>query len=184
MSAELGQVVEKTTIHGQVEIATYPWTPDLEGLDDHEVFKLLQDREATDRRKNHNIMCIAGLNVLIASVMWAAMQHQNQNMGDPFSLALMTPIICDVGDGTVAPLDTDTSLYDTWGMQQPNVLQASLMTASAGNDGFITWSFLFGIVANFPDFSPLPVAEVGVFVNAKSVSVGPGVDENIVADLC
>ncbi len=166
MSAELGQVVEKTTIHGQVEIATYPWTPDLEGLDDHEVFRLLQDREAHERAQAPNILCVAGLNVLIQAINWAAIQDQNQNMGDLFPTSgvsnpyVMTPASGSVGNGVGVPADTDIGLFGPlWWVP---IIGAGLTNASAGNDGFISWSFLFPTAGSLDYPDGAVVTEAGV----------------------
>lgn len=90
---------EKVKTHGQIALATYPMLPEYTGLSDREVWERLQDAQPQNSAVSDNIICVAGLNVLLPALMWAAIEDQNDNMGSPFARSLCAPVFGAVGDG-------------------------------------------------------------------------------------
>jgi len=164
---------EKAVMHGQVELATYERTPDLIGLTDREVWDIITKREPVEYRKVPNIICNAGLNIMLSALLWTFVEDQNTMMGNLFSPSWCAPIMGCVGDGTQAVSDTVTAL------QNPNwwapVMAAGITNGSAGIDGSITFSFLFPPSSSITPppgqlVTDLNVTEAGIFLNSAFVT--------------
>jgi hypothetical protein len=167
MSAEIR---EKVKTHGEIALATYPILPEYQGKTDREIFALLQNEKPRDQRVADNIICTAGLNIMLATIMWACVEDQNTNMGSPFTQYQMAPIEAAVGTGTfpVTVADTDTGLANIVAEAQ-YVMAASITNASAGVDGYLTWSFLISPGGGDDVYIWAPsinITEAGIFVQA------------------
>jgi len=166
---------------GRVALATYPILPAYKDLTDHEVLALLKNETPIATTSGDNILCVAGLNVMIQAINWAAVEDQNTTMGSPFAQTFLAPIVAEVGTGGPGefdppPADTDTGLFDPSGNPSAVVPvgAAGTTNASAGIDGYIAWSFLFGARPTYDGWEtqsdPPLVTEAGVWVQSVAGS--------------
>ena len=109
------------------------------------------------------------MNIMLAALLWDFVEDQNTMMGSPFSVSNGTPFIVDIGVGTGVPADSDTQMFDDGPTSFTVVVAAGMTLASAGINGTLDFSFLYGI--GDADFvgppavnGTLSLTEVGTFV--------------------
>ena len=117
------------------------------------------DSAITDRREGNNVMCIAGLTVLAAALVWSGIQDQAANLG--VGSTYLTPLWGAVGSGAGTPSASDTALFSELGRQ--TVGAGASVPATSSLPAQLTWLFYF----------PQPpaswtVTEAGVFANGSS----------------
>lgn len=128
-------------------------------------------------READNILCAAGLTVLVQALNWAAIEDQNVNMGSPFVPTYLAPLYCAIGTGVTAVADTDVALTAEYARTVAE--DASTQGASHLNDATVAWAFLFG----FPAVAQV-ITEVGLFAQALNVpGTGSMLDHALIAGL-
>jgi hypothetical protein len=130
--------------------------------------RTFRDGLVSAERTADNILCAAGLSVLVTAVNWSAVEDQNGAMGNPFSITYLAPILGALGSGSGTPAATDTALFSelSYGDYTRQVVSAAGTTAATGsNPGSIVWEFFFPTTAE-----AWTITECGVFVTATTSS--------------
>ena len=110
-----------------------------------------------DERVTPNLMCSAGYNQLVASVVWSAASDVNAQMGGTAPTQVLYPVYGAVGSASPTPLITDTTLGTELG-------RATLSEANYSGNQMI-------LVFFYPTTSvPWVMTECGVFVSGSSTA--------------
>ncbi len=168
-------IVEPAGITGRVTVATHTIRPEWRGLSDVEILRQLRRPDAVST--NHNIMCINGLTVLVAALVWSGVEDQNANIGSPYSPTFLAPMWGAVGVGTVtnttAPINgstpavqADTTLISE--VARAVVSAGGSTAAGSATAATVTWLFLIPAPV-----SNISITEAGIFVGGTATST-PG----------
>ena len=154
-------ISEKTDIKGHMVIRTHTMRPEWEGMDVHELLRLLEVADADQEVEADNTMCVNGLTQMIQALLWSSIADQNANMGSPYDATFMYPIYGAIGTSATSPLSTDVNLT----VEEARTICASAGTtnASSGGNPQIVWAFLFGAPGGNQT-----IAEAGVFLCATA----------------
>jgi hypothetical protein len=128
---------------------------------------LNDDGSVCDSATSDNIICYTGLNVMLPALLWDFIEDQNTTMGSPFSVAYCAPIMGAVGTGVATPADSDVALVTE--VARAQVMAAGITNGSAGIDGYLSFSFLFGLPG-----SNYSIIEAGVFLQGAAAVPGSG----------
>ena len=139
---------ELIRLHGRLTVTTFEADDPLQG--------------PVESVSVENILCYAGLSVMINAMNWSGVQDQNATMGSPFAAVFMYPIYGAIGTALPVVAATDTVLGAE--AARSVVSAAGTTGATAANNAIVTWSFLFPIPG-----SSIVISEAGVFLNATSI---------------
>ena len=110
-----------------------------------------------DERVTPNLMCSAGYNQLVASVVYAAAEDVNAQMGGTAPTEMLCPVYGAVGSASPTPLISDTTLGTELG-------RATISEANYSGNQMI-------LVFFYPTTSvPWVMTECGVFVSGASTA--------------
>lgn len=157
-------VPEQARLHGRIAVSTIGWRHEWAGLSRRDLWERCQSVDPEEHVEADNILCVAGLSLFAAAVLWAGLEDVNASLGSPFSASYLAPIYGAVGTGTTTPADTDIGLTaeSTNSARQP-VISGAIQNASHGNPATVAWAFLFGL-----PLASVTVAEAGIFAQATS----------------
>jgi hypothetical protein len=116
-----------------------------------------EDGRLIDERVTPNLMCSAGYNQLVASVVWSAAQDVNAQMGGTAPTQVLYPVYGAVGSASPTPLSSDTQLGTELGRA----------TLSEANYSALVAQFVFFYPTTA---SPWVMTECGVFVSGSSTA--------------
>jgi hypothetical protein len=125
------------------------------------------DGTVRDHREGDNVMCTAGLSVIVASLVWSGIQDQATALGVT-SPTYLTPLYGAVGSGAGSVAASDTALFTELGRQV--VGAGASLPATPSISAQCTWLFYF----------PQPsvtwvITEAGVFANGSATAGSPAV---------
>jgi hypothetical protein len=127
-----------------------------------------------ERVESDNVICAAGLTVLLAGLLWSSIEDQNANMGNPFNVTYVAPIYGAIGTGQSLDVNgnptgppttsvTDTALVNE--VSRVTATQAGFTAASSTGTGSLQWLFLFPAPT-----TNLTITEAGVFTQAQNIT--------------
>jgi|ERR1035437_508241 hypothetical protein len=116
-----------------------------------------EDGRLVDERVTQNLMCSAGYNQLVASVVWSAAEDQNAAMGGTTPTQVLYPVYGAVGSASPTPAASDTKLGTELG-------RSTISEANHSGNQMI-------LVFFYPTTSvPWVMTECGVFVSGSSTA--------------
>lgn len=121
----------------------------------HVIVRVFDGDELVDQAEHDNLICVNGLTVLTASMLWSAAQDQNANLGGLIPVANMYPVYGALGSSNTTPGASDTQLGAELGR--------SVISYASSSSGGLLLTFFYPTTA-----TPWTIWEAGVFLTATS----------------